>query len=157
MDTSALVQDLGIYLATLVVSLVSGIVPLVNVELYLMGVVTLAPDSHNIWLLVLMATIGQMTAKVAMYWSARGMLNISLAKYEAAVAKWRVRFQRSEPQLSFFILGSAFIGLPPFFVTSILAGMLRVSFLRFWAMGFCGRFARFILFALFPVAMMKLF
>jgi membrane protein YqaA with SNARE-associated domain len=157
MDTSALVQELGIYIGTFVVCLASGIVPVVNAELYLVGLVILAPASHDTLLLVLMATLGQMTAKVAMYWAARGMLNISLTRYEAAVDKWRVRFQRSGSRLSLFIFVSAFIGLPPFFVTSILAGMLRVSFLFFCLMGFCGRFARFLLFVLFPKAMMEIF
>jgi membrane protein YqaA with SNARE-associated domain len=157
MDTATLIQDLGIYVASFVVCLISGLVPLVNAELFLIGVVTLAPDSHEFFMLVLMGTLGQMVAKMAMYWAARGALNMSLARYEKAIAKWRHRFTRSEPGLSFFIFVSAFTGIPPFFVTSILAGTFRVPFVRFWLVGFLGRFVRFALVVLFPKALMELF
>lgn len=157
MDTAALIQELGIYAGSFLVCFLSGVVPLINAELFLIGVVALAPDSHNFWLLIFIGSLGQMAAKIAMYWAARGALNISLTRHEATIAKWRARFARTEPGLSSFIFVSAFVGLPPFFVTSILAGMFRVPFVRFWIVGFLGRFARFALVAAFPKVMMDIF
>lgn len=38
---------------------------------------------------------------------------------------------------------SATLGVPPFYVTPILAGLLRISFPLFFVCGFSGRFLRF--------------
>lgn len=157
MDTAALIQELGVYAGSFLIALISGVVPVVNAEVFLFGMVTLAPDSHNLLGLVAVVTLGQMAAKIGMYWAARGVLNVSLTKYEKTIAKWRDRFNRSEPGLSFFILVSAFSGIPPFFVTSILAGMFRVPFVRFWLVGYVGRFVRFGLVAAFPAVVRTLF
>ncbi|GAB4565893.1 MAG: membrane protein [Haliangiales bacterium] len=157
MDTASVLESLGVYAGSYVVALLSGLLPLVNIELFLIGVVTLAPDSYSLVPLVAITTAGQMTAKIVMYWAGRGVLKISVGKYRAAMDKWKHRFESSEPRMWLFVFTSAAVGLPPFFIISILAGTFRIHFWRFLAVGYLGRALRFALFVAFPAFMMDWF
>ncbi|WP_428261503.1 VTT domain-containing protein [Haliangium sp.] len=157
MDTAAVLEALGVYGGSFVVALLSGVLPLVNIELFLIGLVALAPDSYSLVPLVAVTTAGQMTAKVAMYWAGRGVLDLPLGKYRKSIDKWQHRFNHSEPRLSLFIFTSAATGLPPFFVISILAGTFKMPFWRFLLVGYLGRALRFALCAAFPALVMDLF
>lgn len=157
MDIAALIQEVGIYGCAFVVCLVSGFFPVVNAELSMIALVMLAPESNHFVLLVFLGTLGEVTAKCGMYWAARGVFNLSLARYQQRIEKWRSRFTGAEPGLSFFVFVSAVVGIPPFFVTAILAGTFRVPFVRFFVVGLTGRFVRFTLIGLFPKAMMEIF
>lgn len=158
MDTAGVLQDFGSYAGAFVVCLVSGLIPIINAEIFLIGVVALTAPSHpEIAIIVLMGTIGQMVAKAASYWAARGAVDVTIKKYDDKLTKWRDKFTRSEPGLSAFILASSFIGLPPFFVITLLAGLFKIPFLRFLIIGSIGRYARFGLVAWAPAFMMDLF
>ena len=157
MDTAIILEDLGIHAGAFVVCLVSGVFPLVNAEIFLAAlVIAVAPSHPELFLIALMGTLGQVVAKSAMYWGARGLWNLPLQKYEEKMARWRGRFTRSEPGLSLFIFVSAFSGLPPFFVVSILAGLFKIPFLRFIAAGMIGRFLRFSIVVWAPALVMDL-
>jgi membrane protein YqaA with SNARE-associated domain len=149
MDPASLLNDFGLHAGTFIVCLISGFVPVVNAELFLIGTVALV-DSVNLWALVLMATLGQMAGKVIMYATGYGLLNLSLHKYQGRIEAWRARFEQSEGKLAAFMFGSAFIGLPPFFLIALLAGTFRMRFWTFFLAGFAGRFARFGLVVAFP-------
>lgn len=158
MDTAGVLQDFGLYTGAFLVCLISGIVPIINAEIFLIGAVALTSPTHpEIAVIVLMGTIGQMLAKAVTYWAARGALDLSLQKYEQRIEQWRDKFARSEPGLSAFILVSSFTGLPPFFITSILAGVFKIPFMRFLVVGSVGRYARFGLVAWAPALMMEWF
>jgi membrane protein YqaA with SNARE-associated domain len=157
MDIAALIQEVGVYGCAFVVCMVSGFFPVVNAELSMVGLVMLAPESNHFLLLVLMGTLGEIAGKCILYWGGRGAFNLSLARYQERMEKWRSRFTASEPGLSFFIFASAVIGIPPFFVIVILAGTFRLPFVRFFAIGLVGRFIRFTLIGLFPKALMEIF
>lgn len=144
MDTTAVLQDLGAYGGAFVVCLISGFFPLINCELFFIGLVAALTPSHpEIALIVLAGTAGQMLSKVVTYWGVRGASNLSLSKYKERLEKWRHRFARSGPGLWLLISASAVFGLPPLFVVTILAGVFKVPFFGFLVVGTAGRYLRF--------------
>ncbi|MDH7512355.1 MAG: hypothetical protein QHH14_05340 [Clostridiales bacterium] len=139
----------GLYLTTFVVAVISGVVPVVNIEIYLVWVAAFTPRSLGVPLAVL-ATAGQMTGKTVMYLAAAGVLKISVRKSGEKMAAIKKKFEIWKDRLSLFIFLSAFSGFPPFYVVSLAAGGLRINFLSFLVAGLAGRLLRFALVVFFP-------
>jgi membrane protein YqaA with SNARE-associated domain len=66
------------------------------------------------------------------------------------VASWTERFEAAAPGPFTLVFVSSALGIPPFYVVSILAGALQIQFSRFLGAGLCGRLVRFGLLALIP-------
>lgn len=136
----------GIYLASFVIAVVSGVVPIVNAEIYLVGVVLAVGGVPEALVLALLVAAGQMVAKGIIYQTVRGATNLGqrqtpkladkIRRARALVERWR-----SKPLGVTFV--SASVGLPPFYLVSLLAGMLEVRFRAFLLVGFAGRTLRF--------------
>jgi membrane protein YqaA with SNARE-associated domain len=136
-------------LATLGVSFGSALIPLVNVEAYL-GAVTATTDNTNLWMLVVSAGVGQMVGKVLWYEAGRRSMEwsyirkkMSTPKRQQQLEHWRTRVQGRPVFSGALLLASAFTGIPPYAVISVLAGQLRIPFLLFLVTGFVGRTGRF--------------
>jgi membrane protein YqaA with SNARE-associated domain len=141
---------LGIPLATFAWCMASGLVPVINAELFLVAVAAVTP-TPRLWVIVALATAGQMIAKTFMYLVGRGVFRLPLASRRLDLARWseRVARWRSKDLLVFV---SAAVGLPPFYVISILAGVVRLPYVRFLGCGLAGRLVRFtVLVAVPPV------
>jgi membrane protein YqaA with SNARE-associated domain len=140
---SSLDASLGVYLATLVVCFISGFVPLVNAEIYLVSMAALTPTSALVPL-ALLAMAGQMGAKVMLYYAGQGVIQLKvLDRARPRMESLRGKLEGAPRRVDLFMLGSASLGLPPFYVVSILAGAARVHLGRFIAVGSLGRFLRF--------------
>lgn len=138
-----LVVRLGLPLATFVYCLVSGIVPVVNAEVFLLAVAAVAPSS-SLWMVAVVATLGQMVAKSVMYLGGRGVFRLPFRRGKADLEAVRARVERWRSK-DLLVFVSAASGLPPFFVLSILAGTLEFPYPRFLAAGLAGRLVRFSL------------
>jgi membrane protein YqaA with SNARE-associated domain len=145
-----LARPFGLYLATYFVCFVSGFVPLVNTEVYLLSVSTLGGLPVALPL-TLSAALGQMTAKSLLYLAGRGVLRIPLGRYEPKLQAARVALEAHRQRTWAFLFTSALGGLPPFYVISVLAGSLRVGFPTFFSAGLAGRFLRFGLCVIVPL------
>ena len=142
----SLAGTIGIYGATLVVAALSGFIPVINAEVYLVAV-TLSQRSVPLAIVLgLIVAIGQMTAKVGIYKASSGAANkakgsekiqAKLDKAQALMSRWK-----DKPFLLVFV--SAVFGIPPFFIVSVLAGMLKLSFKKFLVLGTIGRTMRFV-------------
>jgi membrane protein YqaA with SNARE-associated domain len=142
--TNGLLAMLGIYGGTFAVSLIAGLVPLVNAEVFLVGLVRLAiDDSSQLPWVVAAAAAGQMVAKIGLYHAGRGMLELPRGRYRAKIEALRERMERwkSKPYIVYGL--SSVIGIPPFYLTVIAAGAMRISFQAFLAIGLGGRVIRF--------------
>ncbi len=143
---------LGIYAASLVIGFVSGLVPIVNGELYLIAVVLLTGSVPGAIALGVLVAAGQMIAKIGLYQAMRGAatagkrsrLGDKIEKARARIERWR-----SKPLTVTFV--SAVTGLPPFYLVALVAGMLEVRFTTFVTLGFLGRSLRFVTIALIAV------
>ena len=142
--TDSLLAMLGIYGGTFAVSMIAGWVPLVNAEVFLVGLVRLTVDrSSQLPAIVVAAAVGQMTAKIGLYHAGQGLLELPRGRYRAKIeavrgklAKWRTR--------PYWVYGvSSVLGLPPFYLTVLAAGAMKIRFQAFLGIGLAGRLVRF--------------
>lgn len=116
----------------------SALIPWLNSEVIMGGMATLASTQGGQWALVLVATLGQMTGKCALYWTGRGVLHWPAAQHK--LQAWNQKWNGRRKSGSAVLFLSALSGVPPFYPVSVLAGSLRIPFARFLAIGACGRF-----------------
>src|SRR5262245_14975906 len=149
MDVEQLLGPLGLYAATYAVSVVSAVFPVINAELYLIGVGAAVSDEALVPV-VLLSALGQMTGKAGLYAGGRGLLKLRPGSRTGAVERLHSRVLEKKGSTGALLFASAFLGLPPFYVLSIVAGMLHVRFAAFLLLGFVGRALRFGLVILMP-------
>jgi membrane protein YqaA with SNARE-associated domain len=150
----------------------SAVLPLVSVELFLIGLVTQEP--HIPWMLLgAVIAIGQVAGKLIHYYAARGSLHLPgfLRRRRVTVRepaprreRWAARTKRMRtwlgrltercrrhPHWMFGTYGmSSLVGVPPFMATTVLAGLVRMNLTAFVSAGLIGRFIRFSLLAAAP-------
>ena len=129
-------------------SIGSALLPLINIEAILAVAITQTPSAT--WGLVIAATVGQMLGKILWYW---GGMHIDRAgwvsrqlekpKARAALSTWHQRAEGRPWFTAGLLFVSAAIGFPPYAVTAVLAGILRVPFWIFLSTGLLGRGLRF--------------
>lgn len=146
--SDALVRDLGIPMATLVVCFLSTVILVIHAELFLIAMSALSPP-EALPLLVLLAALGQMAGKSLVYLGGSGALRLS-ERLQRASARWREKIARWRGANAQLILMSSFTGLPPFMLVSVVAGALQIRFRTFLLCGFIGRLGRFSIAVAFP-------
>jgi membrane protein YqaA with SNARE-associated domain len=132
--------------------LVSALVPVLNVEVYLVGAAALTADGA-LFAMAVGAGAGQTLGKVAYYYLGRGALNLPwLARRAEKGGKWTERAERlraraqGRPLWTAGLVGiSSFSSIPPFMVVSVLAGTVRMPLSAFLAVTMVTRTARFLL------------
>lgn len=142
MDPQSLIARFGLVTATAIVSFVSAIFPPINTELFLLAVAAIAKPAA-LPAVLLAAAVGQMAGKSLFYLAGRGLLKLPLGRYQQMFDEWTVRLGRSPRGVDLVMLSSSTWGVPPFLVVPYLAGLFKLSFLRFWALGLLGRLLRF--------------
>lgn len=135
------------YISTFFFCVASGFIPVMNAEVYLTSISALLLKS-NVVFIALISSFAQMLAKSVIYFGARGILILPLKKN--GLDKVKRKFERRKHSTSTFILVSASFGLPPFYIVSILAGIVKINFWLFFLCGFIGRFLRFTVILMFP-------
>jgi membrane protein YqaA with SNARE-associated domain len=71
------------------------------------------------------------------------------------VERWQPYFAAGSGKAAALIVLSSAVGIPPFFVTTLLAGALRMQLASFVAAGTCGRLIRFGALVLVPHLVMQ--
>jgi membrane protein YqaA with SNARE-associated domain len=136
----AIVGALGIYAGVFVVGAISSMIPIVSIDLFLIGL-TVASAANPVPVIIL-AAAGQLAGKLPIYWASRGVATLRgphrerLERLRARVARW----QRA-PLL--VLATSAVSGLPPFSIMATAAGLLAIRLRAFCAVVFLGRATRF--------------
>lgn len=131
-------------------ALVSAVVPWVNAEVLMLAALPFARSPLQLALLVALMTLGQMTGKSAMYWCSRRAAVKPTPRVRDAMARWKERLDRHPHSALGVVLVSSTVGIPPFYMVSILAGALHVTFARFLMVGTFGRLVHFAALALVP-------
>lgn len=149
MNFEHLLAQYGVYLTTLVISLVAGFVPIDIMEVYLVWVAALTPRSLGLPI-VAIATFGQMVGKTVLYLAASGALNLTVKKGNSRLAAVREKIANWRYGIGLLVLMSASVGIPPFYWVTLAAGAGRLRLPFFIVAGSAGRFARFGLFVFFP-------
>ncbi|MEI6668305.1 MAG: hypothetical protein WCP29_09135 [Acidobacteriota bacterium] len=159
MNFQALLPLLGPHLATLIVAFVSGFVPFVNIEVYMVVAGALMADNFPVWTLGVVAGFGQMIAKSMLFWGANSTANSRVVRRftPARIDALTTRMRGMRPSiLNGFNFMSAFVGLPPFLLVNILAGVIRMRFWHFYATGLVGRSLRMVIMVEWPHLMKAL-
>jgi membrane protein YqaA with SNARE-associated domain len=138
-----LVNPVWVYAWVFCLTIVSAIIPWVNAEVIVLSLPALAASRESLVGLVLVATLGQMTGKCAVYWAGRGSGRVLPPRVDRAVARWSNRLASRPSKAAALILVSSIVGLPPFYVMSLVAGALRMNFAVYIACGTVGRLIRF--------------
>lgn len=154
MDFENLVAKVGVYAGSFVVGFVSGLVPFINSELYLVAVSPIVAR-HSLIPIALLTAVGQMVAKTIIFYAGRGVFKINMGKLEGRIEAVQKKFSEWENKVDLLIFGSATIGLPPFYVVSFVAGALDLHFLRFLVAGLLGRSIRFAVIVYFPQVVLR--
>jgi membrane protein YqaA with SNARE-associated domain len=122
---------------------VSAVVPWVNAEVIVLSLPAIAPSRWALVGLLGVATAGQMAGKCVVYWASRKGLRAPSPALKARLDACRQRFERHAWGPGLCVLVSSITGLPPFYLTTMAAGALRVNFAVFLVAGTAGRLVRF--------------
>lgn len=154
---------------TLGVAFGSALLPLISIEIFLVGLAMQQP--HIPWLILgAVVAIGQVAGKLIYYYAAKGSLRLPsfMHRRERLETPRRLRWQQRTKRIRLriealrekchrhphWMVGtyglSSVLGLPPFMATSVLAGMVRMNLSTFVGAGLVGRFIRFSLVAASP-------
>lgn len=140
---------MGEFLGLLGVSIASALVPLINIEVYLLGMSAVS-SSDGVWLLAAVAGLGQMLGKLVWYYLGANALRwgwvrrkVEKPKAQAKLELWRTRTQDRPWVGAALLFVSAVSGFPPFAILAVLAGQLRMNVTVFFTVGFVGRTIRF--------------
>jgi membrane protein YqaA with SNARE-associated domain len=145
MEFQKLLIEWGPIASTFLVCFLSGFIPLINAELFLLAAALIFSKNYEFFIfLALMATAGQMLGKTLLYYSFFYAPIKKIEKIKATMNRWG----KKKDLLLFF---SAFAGFPPFYFVSIAAGIIHYPFIRFFALGFIGRLLRFWILLEFPI------
>ncbi|WP_436502060.1 hypothetical protein [Actinokineospora sp. HUAS TT18] len=144
------------------VALGSALVPLVSIELFVLGLMSQRPGIS--WLaLGAVVAVAQMAGKLLYYYAARGSFPLPKLLHRQPKpltdrrARWQLRTKRvrawleamrerceRHPGWMFGTYGvSSLTGLPPFMAMTVLAGLVRMPLTTFVSVGLVGRWARF--------------
>lgn len=143
--------------ATFGTAALGSVFPLVNIELYLLGVLSTV-DGLMWWPLGLAAAVGQMVGKTLFYFAGRGGFTLSQrltrmtqAKRGSRWAAWLEKFHHRTEQKPWWGLGvlfvSAVVSFPPFTALCFLSGAAGLPLLGFLAVSISGRIIHFLLIA----------
>lgn len=150
----------------------SALLPLISIEIFLIGLVSQQPDIP--WLaLGAVIAVGQVAGKLIYYYAGRGQLHLPgflhrkpriAAEPSPRRERWAMRTKRMRAWLEAlkerchrhprWMVGtyglSSVLGLPPFMATTVLAGLVRMRLAAFLSAGLLGRFIRFSVLAAAP-------
>ncbi len=159
---------LGWFCLTFGVAFGSSVLPLVSIELFVIGLVTQQPHI-SWWCIGLAVALGQVLGKLFYFLAARGSLHLPafLKRAERPARplppwrrRWKARMEwvrercHRHPHWMFGTHAvSSVVGLPPFMFTTVLAGLAGMSSWLFVSTGMVGRFARFSVLAASPAAL----
>jgi len=136
----------GIYIAMLVIAVISGVFPLVNSELALGTLAVRGASISQLVVLAVIVAVGQTITHTTLYVSAKRLATLGEARRQklherierarAVVARWGNRSLLA-------LFSSATLGLPPMMLVAVVAGALGIRLRTFIAIGLVGRVLRF--------------
>lgn len=137
---------MGELLSLIGVSFASALIPLINLEVYLIGLGAVADVSGDLWALSATAAVGQMAGKLVWYYLGANALRwgwvrrkVEKPKAQEKLELWRRRTHDRPVTGGVLVFVSAVTGFPPFAIVSVLAGQLRLNVALFLLVGTVGR------------------
>lgn len=156
---------IGWLLATAGTAALGSVFPAVNIELYLIGV--LSTNDLPWWALALAAALGQLVGKTLLYFAGRGgftlgerLTRITRVDRIGRWAAWLENFHHRVQRRPWWGLGalfvSAVVGLPPYTVMCFATGAAGVPAVGFLGVSALGRSLHFLIVAASPSVIREL-
>jgi membrane protein YqaA with SNARE-associated domain len=124
------------------VGFASGVVPFVNIELFIAYLGVAAPHPLRPLLLVA-ATAAHMAGKSVLYLAGRETDRLPMGAFRRRVERARAKIAGRPSLGAVTIAVSAAAGFPPFYFVTVASGVVRYRFLHWLLIGFLGRLLRF--------------
>lgn len=122
-------------------SVVSGAVPFVNAEIIVGAAVVASPD--DAYAFVAATSVGQMIAKTALYVLARWLPDRLPVRAKKHLDKASEKVEKVRAGGWGLVFVSSLTGLPPFYVVSLAAGVVKMRLVGMLLPGLAGRLIRF--------------
>ena len=150
--TGHLLGSLGIYGASLVIALVAGLFPIASIELFLVGLSALEhPSIGELLICCVLGAVGHQIAKTITYYAGEGALENK--KLKPRVDKIRHKIEKWDRYPHGILFLGATVGLPPMYLLGFIAHpLMEIRFLPFTVLTFVGRFGRYVVLAVIPLA-----
>jgi membrane protein YqaA with SNARE-associated domain len=133
-DPDKVIAAVGLYAATFVIAAVGSVLPVISIEVFLIGV-ALTVGAADAVPLVALAALGQTLGKLPIYFGTRAVADrAKLDRVRAWAARWHP---------SVLLATSSVLGLPPFSLLATMAGVLSVRVRTFCIVVVLGRATRF--------------
>jgi|WetSurMetagenome_2_1015567.scaffolds.fasta_scaffold99183_2 membrane protein YqaA with SNARE-associated domain len=145
----------GVFLSCFLLSIVSALVPWVNGEVVLLASTAIAHSPWQILSVVLLTSAGQMVGKCVLYWTARRAIPVRSVNLRQSIAIWKQRFSSSPAKPLSLVFISSTLGIPPFYILTVMAGFLQLKFVPYLLLGSLGRVIRFGLLAVIPALALR--
>jgi membrane protein YqaA with SNARE-associated domain len=133
--------DLPVWASAFIGCIVGSVIPVIHTELLVFGIAALLP-AHADMPLVLVATVGTMVGKTALYYSGRGLLHLPFRRRDR-IDKFIADVEAKQGLADTMLFASAASGFPPFYMVTVASGAVRFPLPRFLMWGFAGRLLRF--------------
>ncbi|PSM32240.1 VTT domain-containing protein [Haliangium sp. UPWRP_2] len=163
MSAQQLIDWFGLYLGAFAFSFLSGVVPVLSVEVFLLAV---GAFTHSPWHLLAvtgLTALGQVLAKLLLYASGRGLLPGQLhgrllrARGLLRLSRLRDRLADYKGSTGWLLFLSALVGLPPSYLYSIVCGMMGMGVWLFTLLSSVGFVLRFVGLLYLPQLLKRLF
>jgi membrane protein YqaA with SNARE-associated domain len=115
---------MGTWLTTLVVSILSGIIPVINTEVYLVAVATMTPAQA--WPVILITTLGHFIAKIILYQLGRHGVRPHAGRFHRQMEKAEEAMRKHPAGIDAVVAMSGLTGFPPFYGVSVMAGVMQI-------------------------------
>jgi len=149
--TDHLLATLGLYGGTAVVCFISGLLPIINSELFLLGLSAWLVESwEQLPAVALAAAIGQMGANCVIYYLGLGLFELPRGRWQDKIDRARIRASRWKGRPYAILAVASSVGLPPLVLVALAGGALRISFRAFALIGLGGRYVRFLVCVVIP-------
>lgn len=130
---------LAVWLTTFAVCAISGPLPVIHSELYLLSVSTLSPPRWA-WALIAAAVLGQLAGKTLLYYVGRGAIRIRSERFQRLMTAAQARMEANPRAGGAVLFVSATVGLPPMYATTLACGAARMNLVSFLLLTAAGRF-----------------
>ena len=134
-------MDLSIIFGAALVSVVGGFFPWINTELAVLGAAAVLPPWALPWL-VLVCTVGQMGSKCTVYGLVRWAPERLPERFRRLMSKAE-RYREKKRTLLAMTFSGALVSLPPIYLVTLAAGMVRMPFAAFASAGVVGTAIRY--------------
>ena len=136
-------------------ALASALIPWLNSEVIVLSLSAFTPTLGGQLTLALAATVGQMTGKSTLYCAGRRLVKFPWAS--RAGGSWCQKLAGRKWGGMIAVVASSTLGIPPFYLVSVLADSLGIGLRTFVAAGTCGRLLHYLALVFAPRLLWRLF